>query len=181
MFLLVCLVRPKHLLFFSFPLIFLFRLLLRFILSTVPTLSDFADHEFVGSTLKASSLGDSMELFGGIELGIAVRMVLFGKIVIGCFDFPLICKFVKTEDGYVIAGIQCALKLLTILATILVASFIFWIVSMAEILLSVDDLMGVLWFLDIESEVKHGSVLAVIKSRNSLKRQMESYTKSLKI
>ena len=64
-----------------------------------------------------------MELFGGIELGIAVGMVLFREMVIRGFDFALISEFVKAEDGCVIAGILCALKLLTILATILVASF----------------------------------------------------------
>lgn len=65
-----------------------------------------------------------MELFGGIELGIAVGMILFREMVVRCFDFWLISEFVKAEDGCVIAGILCALKLLTIFAIILVTSFI---------------------------------------------------------
>ena len=78
-------------------------------------------------------------------------MKLFGEMVVSCFDFLLVCEFVKTKDGCVIAEILCALKLLTILAIILVASFMSWIVSTAEILLSLDDLIAdlCLWILKI--------------------------------
>lgn len=121
---LICLISPKHLFFFSTVLIFLLRLLLRFFFGALLALISFIDHEFVGSTFECSLLGDSVELFGGIELWIAVGMILFGEMIIRCLYFALVCKLMKTEDGCVMAGLLCALKLLTILAMILVVSLI---------------------------------------------------------